>query len=95
LWSVGKGGGRRPQWLETSVRWRIGELPRILIPRTPVNKDEKRKDRGEAAPALHKKRGVPYHPSPLVERRVLASEHEQKPYPRTTDEQRKHSSRRN
>jgi hypothetical protein len=28
------GGGRRPQWLETSVRWRIGELPRILLPRS-------------------------------------------------------------
>src|SRR5215211_2090856 len=37
LWSVGKGGGRRPQWLETSVRWRIGELPRIHLPRTRVN----------------------------------------------------------
>ena len=34
LWSVGKGGGRRPQWLETSVHWRIGELPRISLPRT-------------------------------------------------------------
>src|SRR5215217_847956 len=33
LWSVGKGGGRRPQWLETSVRWRIGELRRIPLPR--------------------------------------------------------------
>jgi hypothetical protein len=37
LWSVGKGGGRRPQWLETSVRWRIGELPRIPLLGTWVN----------------------------------------------------------
>ena len=31
-------GGRRPQCLEASVRWRIGEVRRIPIPRTPVNK---------------------------------------------------------
>jgi hypothetical protein len=46
LWSVGKGGGRRPQWLETSVRWRIGELPRIPLPRTQVNRG-----RGESSSA--------------------------------------------
>jgi hypothetical protein len=40
------GGGRRPQWLETSVRWRIGELPRIPLPRTQVNRG-----RGESSSA--------------------------------------------
>src|SRR5215212_10615570 len=50
LWSVGKGGGCRPQWLETSVRWRIGELPRIPLPRTPVNKG-KAKDRHITSPS--------------------------------------------
>jgi len=38
FWSAGIGGGRRPQCLEASVRWRIGELPRIPLPRRWVNK---------------------------------------------------------
>src|SRR5215212_4914574 len=37
FWSAGIGGGRRPQCLEASVRWRIGEVPRIPLPRTRMN----------------------------------------------------------
>jgi len=42
FWSAGIGGGRRPQCLEASVRWRIGEVPRIPLPHTSVNKGQLR-----------------------------------------------------
>ncbi len=50
----GSGVSYRPELevLSETIQHLASELPRILLPRTPVNKGKKRKGRGVAAPAL-------------------------------------------